>query len=112
MSDIGLYSSWYERVRKMAHLIDAVLLELRTSRTSGQSAVMLSRMLTRQEASASLSRQVLSMVLRERQHVLDLDSLGNQLSNPNTAGAAIHELEQIAEILERERASTVEQMRK
>jgi hypothetical protein len=112
MSDIGLYAGWYDRVRRLAQLIDGALLELQGSSATGNAASTLSKLLTVPDSSASLSREILLMVLRERHHEVNLARLGNELSHQETAHEAVRELEVLAEILERERANTVEQMRK
>lgn len=111
MSDIGLHSNWYERVRSMAELIDLTLIELRSNTASSVASNSLRHLLTASVPSATGSRQVLAMVLQDANCDINPERLGDLLSGSGTTDV-IRELEKVAEILERERASTVEQMRK
>jgi len=112
MSNTGLYSHWYENVRSIAELVDDALMELRSSDTSRRASERLGNILTNPTASAKLIRQALSVMLRDMNSQLSLAKLGQDLTQGGGMEAAIDDLEVLADILERERASTIEQMRK
>jgi hypothetical protein len=111
MSNTGLYSHWYENVRSIAELVDDALMELRSSDTQRKASERLGDILTKPAASAALIRQMLSVMLRDVNSQLSLAKLGQELTQGGRMEAAIDDLEVLADILERERASTIEQMR-
>ena len=80
MSDTGLYSNWYERIRTIAELVDQALLELQAKEPKRKSSMILKDVLTKPSTSAKLSRQVLTMLLRDAHADVNLPKLGVDLS--------------------------------
>lgn len=112
MSDTGLYSNWYERIRSMAELVDRALIELRSSSPKRTASIALKDVLTQAITSATLSRQVLTVLIKDSHSKLNLARIGSDLSGHNVPESAIEDLETLAELLEHERASTMAQLRK
>ena len=112
MSDTGLYSNWYERIRSIAELVDRALLELQANSPKRRSAITLTEVLTKPGTSATLSRQVLNVLVQDARSDLSLSRLGVELSSQDVSARAIADLEKLAEILEHERANTMAQLRK
>jgi len=112
MSDTGLYSNWYERIRTIAELVDQALLELQAKEPKRKSSMILKDVLTKPSTSAKLSRQVLTMLLRDAHADVNLPKLGVDLSSQDVPEGAIADLEKLAELLEHERANTMAQLRK
>jgi hypothetical protein len=112
MSDTGLYSNWYERIRTIAELVDQALLELQAEEPQRKSSMILKDVLTKPSTSAKLSRQVLTMLLRDAHADVNLPKLGVDLASQDVPAGAIADLEKLAQLLEHERANTMAQLRK
>ena len=92
MSDTGLYSNWYERIRTIAELVDQALLELQAKEPKRKSSTILKDVLTKPSTSAKLSRQVLTMLLRDAHADVNLPKLGVDLSSQDVPEGAIADL--------------------
>jgi hypothetical protein len=112
MSDTGLYSNWYDRIRTIAELVDQALLELQAKTPRRKSSMTLKDVLTKPGTAATLSRQVLNILVRDAHVDLNLSKLGSDLSGQDVPEGAIADLEKLAELLEHERAHTMAQLRK
>jgi len=112
MSDTGIYSHWYQRIRGIAELVDEALVELRSSDGARKSSDRLGELLTAPASSATLTRQVLSVLLRDANSDVNLESIGRDLTQHSGSSDLVNWLERLADILESERASTIEQMRR
>ena len=112
MSDIGLYSTWYERIRAIAELVDETLLEVRSESSQRRGLIALRNILAESGTAATLARQVLTTLLGDSGAHLSLASLEHDLSGQTVPATALGHLEQLAEILEEERARAVAQLRK
>ena len=112
MSDTGLHSHWYQRIRNLAELVDGTLIEIRSNDDARESSGRLGELLTASAPSATLTRQLLSVLLRDANSDVNLESIGRDLRQHGGSTDLLRQLERLADILERERTSTIEQMRK
>jgi hypothetical protein len=117
MSNTGLYSGLYSKVRDYAELLDNVLIHLKsgTSCPSDIPRQRLGKLLVAIEKTpqTDFSTQLLSVLVREfdREFTERWSELGEALLSPNVPHAVIDQLERLALRLERERSSMVSAMR-
>ena len=117
MSTIGLYSTLYARLAECAELLDLTLIELKQQpqpptiserqRQLGEILVSLGK------ASKGLDAQLLAVLLQDnpRNNLSKWTHLGDTLLSNQITSEKIVELENLAKMLEYERASTFARMR-
>jgi hypothetical protein len=116
MSTIGLYSTLYARLAECAELLDLTLIELKQQqpiiisdrqKQLGQILVSLGK------SSKGLDAQLLAVLLQDnpRNNLSKWTQLGESLLSNQITPEKIIELENLAKMLEYERASTFSRMR-
>ena len=117
MSEIGLYSGLYTRLRVHAELLDRVLINLKTgnSQPSDEDRQKLARLLIALSKSTSddFSTQLLAILLRDadKSNLAEWGKVGRTLLSTEIQPDIIVKLEKLANILEYERAHTFTRMR-
>jgi hypothetical protein len=117
MSDTGLYSGLYSKVRGMAELVDQVILDLRSPINRSDSTtyrVRLAALLAglADPDSGDLTSNILNVILRDAPRCnLNASALGEQLLQPGDSQDIVDKLEVLASILEAERSTMHSKMR-
>ena len=117
MSDTGLYSGLYSRVRNMAELVDEVILDLKSPNHRADSnacRVRLAALLAKlaDPDSGDLTSNILNVILRDAPRCnLNASALGEQLLQPGDSQDIVTKLEVLASILEAERSTMHSKMR-
>lgn len=114
MSDTGLYSNLYERIRSVAALVDRVIMALsQGKRTEDDDLRQLSDLLTGGKSPLqSVSHRLLSAIVEEANSNLRLRTIGCELQQSPIPDQVIKDLEQLATVLDNERAAALYQLRK
>lgn len=116
MSDPGLYTNLYARLRDCAELIDDVIIDLESGRASNRSSEReeLSCLLrTLQAAPASdMSAALLASVLQESPsgHRVDWGEVADAIESGDPSPSVVEKLESLAHALENERAEIQSRM--
>ena len=117
MSNTGLYSGLYSRLRDHAELLDRVLIDLKTgnSSPSDKERQKLAQLLTglRKSPSDDFSTQLLAILLRnvEKSNLAEWEKIGRILLSTEVNADVIAKLEKLANTLEYERAGIFARMR-
>jgi len=117
MSNTSVYSGIYARLRDFAELLDDVLIDLKAEEgpTREDRRQKLGELFVAMddESKMDLTAQLLQMILQEKlaEDTKDLQELGKALMVSSTTPQMIERLEEIATVLEQERAGTFAKMR-
>ena len=110
MSDPGLYTNLYVQVRDCAELIDRVIIDLETSRSSAPTKLRenLARLLRTLQAApaSSLDATLLANILREKRIYgkTNWKEVADAINRGDGSRTVIARLEELARVLESERA--------
>jgi len=116
MSDTGLYSGLYTAVKKLAELVDIVILDLKSESstpTSIQQRQHLGTLLSNLQGNPreDVTTSLLSIILRDSPRSFDPKDLGGRLLTGKADPATVDRLETLASILDSERSTVWSKMR-
>jgi hypothetical protein len=117
MSTIGLYSTLYARLAECAELLDLTLIELKQQQqpiiVSDRQKQLGEILVSLGKSSKGLDAQLLAILLQDnpRNTLSKWTQLGENLLSNHITSEKIVELENLAKMLEYERASTFSRMR-
>jgi len=109
MSEIGLFASGYKRVSEYARVVDRLLLDLKSGISPSEDAVApVVRLLEgmQRASSAPPAVQLLQLRWQERGKVTDtrLGEILSEIREKKVSARTMEELEQLARLLDQERA--------
>jgi hypothetical protein len=117
MSDIGLHSTIYDRLRRYGEAIDDLLIELRsddetrTSQTRNEVTQILTEMSEEEPRTAPLRFMRLILLRSAGLQKDQLRQLADDLSFGKNDQGVLAQLERIAVVMDSERATTLSKMR-
>ena len=116
MSDTGLYSGLYTTVKRLAELVDLVILDLKSESntpTSIQQRQQLGTLLSNLQGNPreDVTTSLLAIIVRDSPRSFNPKDLGAQLLEGKTDPVTVDRLEILASILDSERSTVWSKMR-
>jgi hypothetical protein len=119
MSDTGLFTGLYSRVKGYAELLDCVILDLKAgkSRASDPGRKRLSKLLqsiSGNQVKADFGARLFSVLVQEQpsvSHGINWSTIGAALESDIVPSSVVEELEKLAGAIDQERAGLLSKMR-